>query len=420
MKSFEKLLDTVRKSNPNLITEEQAQAMLDEYNAGLTDMQSTSFENGKAAGFEEGYREGMEKQKAVCKQEMDELLEKCDEDATNKLEAIIDMINKDHAAKLQEVYDYCMKTMVPVKEVEAMDADHAEKFQTAIDAINNDHANKLETAVESINKDHTKKMLLACKAVANSLRDAVKTDNLEYEAKISELKKKALVMEQRNEVLKKRFNEEKERKLNFLTESVEKYLNYALKDSIPTKKLISEAKYSASQKAIEKITSILKINNILQESKDGIFNDYEAKLNEAKNEQNKLHMENIELKAKLEKEEAKLLLESKISKCTPAEAAFLRSFFVNAKNAKVIEEQIEDARSAYKRIHLEKRAAMADTIKNEVSSKPSSVVNEHKERPAVKNEPPKKVIAESKKQAESTATTSLVNVYANLLKNNNF
>lgn len=49
MKAFEKLLDTVRKGNPNLISEEEAQAMLDDYNSYEAQLQTDSFENGKAA-----------------------------------------------------------------------------------------------------------------------------------------------------------------------------------------------------------------------------------------------------------------------------------------------------------------------------------------------------------------------------------
>ena len=185
MKGFEKLLDTVRKSNPNLISEQEAQTMLDDYNAYETQLQSDSFENGKAAGFEEGYREGMEKQKAVCKQELDELLAKCDEEATNKVEAIVKMLNDDHAEKLQEVYDLCTQTMVPYDEVQAMDEDHANKFGQAIDALNADHADKLACACEAVKKE----MKDAAEKKINELCEQY--DNLATESKktIDSLKK---------------------------------------------------------------------------------------------------------------------------------------------------------------------------------------------------------------------------------------
>lgn len=399
MKGFEKLLDTVRKSNPNLISEQEAQTMLDDYNAYETQLQSDSFENGKAAGFEEGYREGMEKQKAVCKQELDELLAKCDEEATSKVEAIVKMLNDDHAEKLQEVYDVCMQNMVPVSEVEAMDADHADKFGQAIDALNEDHADKLACA---------------CEAVKKEMKTAA-------EKKINEINKQYdnLATESKNTIdgLKKDLEAEKAKKIDILTESVEKYLNYALQTSIPSKRLVSEAKYNASQKAIEKITSILKINSILQESKDGIFKDYEDKLAASKAAQDKLVAENVELKSKLEKEEAKMLLESKIAKCTPDEATFLRTYFNNAKNSRVIEEQIEDARNAFKRIHSERRSSIVENAKRN-SSTPNSVVTESKKEPVKKVEPSQKVVTESKNTATAGyGMNPFINAYSQMLKN---
>ena len=398
MKGFEKLLDTVRKSNPNLISEQEAQTMLDDYNAYETQLQSDSFENGKAAGFEEGYREGMEKQKAVCKQELDELLAKCDEEATNKVEAIVKMLNDDHAEKLQEVYDLCTQTMVPYDEVQAMDEDHANKFGQAIDALNADHADKLACACEAVKKE----MKDAAEKKINEICEQY--DNLATESK------KTI------DSLKKDLTDEKARKFELLSESVEEYLNYALQTAIPSKKLVSEAKYNASQKAIEKITSILKINNILQESKDGIFKDYEDKLSASKAAQDKLVAENVELKSKLEKEEAKLLLESKIAKCTPAEGQFLRAYFNNAKNPRVIEEQIEDARTAFKRMHAEKRNAVVEGAKKD-SSTPSSVVTESK-KDTVKKEEPNKVVTESKNTATvGHGMNPFINAYSQMLKN---
>ena len=409
MNSFEKLLDTVRKENPNLISEQAAEEMLSNYNDYETQLKDAAFADGKAAGFNEGYYEGVEKQKAVCKQEMDDLLAKCDEDATTKLEAIIKSLNEAHADKLQQVYDICSNNMVPVKDVQAMDEDHAKKFNDAIEGISQAHTDKMIAACEAVEKKY-KKIISESKAAAdkkfnNFVNDATK--KLEKVGKI--------------------LTEERARKLSTLSESVEKYLNYALQSAIPTKKIVSEAKYNASQKAIEKITSILKINNILQESKDGIFQDYENKLKSSKNEQNKLIMENSNLRAELGKKEAKLLLESKISKCTPAEGAFLRSYFENAKSPKVIEEQIEDARSAYDRLRTEKRAAAVSKVKSGATA--SAIVNENKEKEAAKKakaekeSSQKKIVAESKNEKQPTlkkydesSINTFMNAYSEMLK----
>lgn len=393
MNSFEKLLDTVRKSNPDLISEQAAQDWINQYNAYETNLRDTSFADGKAAGFEEGYREGTEKGDAICKQKMDELLAQCDEEATAKLEAIINTLCEDHANKLNEVYKSCCNNMVPLADVQAMDQDHADKFMTAMEAVDKAHAKKMQMVYESVKK----KANAECKAKLDEATN-------KYEGIIKESKDEL-------EKVKKELSDEKERKIELLTESVHKYLNYALANAIPAKKLVSEAKFTASQKALEKITSICKINQIVQESKDGIFQDYENKIKEAQNEQNKLMMENAELKDTLSKKEAKLLLESKITKCTPDEARFLRTYFNNAKSPKIIEEQIEDARAAYSRIKKEKRAEVVNKVKenNPVVNKASELVTENKN--TKKNEPEKKVVTESAQQQRS-----VIDIYAEYLK----
>jgi hypothetical protein len=122
-------------------------------------------------------------------------------------------------------------------------------------------------------------------------------------------------------------------------------------------------------------------------------------------------MENAELKDTLAKKEAKLLLESKITKCTPDEARFLRTYFNNAKSPKIIEEQIEDARAAYSRIKKEKRAEVVNKVKenNPVVNKASELVTENKN--TKKNEPAKKVVTESAQQQRS-----VIDIYAEYLK----
>ena len=411
MKSFEKLLNKLRKDNPSLITEEEAQAFADEYNAYEKELQTSSFDQGKAAGFEEGYKEGVENTKAQCKIEFDELLEKTDEDAANKLESIIKMLNDAHAEKLQEVYDTIVEKMVPKADFEKAEAEAAAKLTEACESVKKscekklelaleeqdaDYAAKFQEAIDAIDASHAKKLQKACDTVKATVTEAVEK---KY--------KKAL----ENAV-----NKEKANKMSIMAESVEKYLKYALQDAIPAKSLISEAKYNASQKAIEKISSILKINNILQESKDGIFADYENKLAGCKKEQDKLIAENVELKAKLEKEEAKVLLESKIAKCTPDEALFLRSYFESAKNPQVIEEQIEEARTSFRRIHAEKRNAMVENAKNNIAAKPSAVVNES--RNANVKEPAKKVVAEQKNtQKQDVEVNPFIAAYSEMLKN---
>lgn len=383
MQSFKKLLDTVRSKHPDLISEEAANDMLTQFDASIDQMRADALAEGQQLGFKEGYDEGKRVAADEAKRSTDELIEKLDAEQTAKLKSVIDMINDDHATKLQEVYDSLMASMVPRAEMEAMDEDHAEKFAEVLAAKDDEYTDKLNLATESIRTKLEKKI----------------ADRESFHGK--KLKAVKLALESKLEEANKLLLEEKERKVEILAESVEKYINYALQKAIPTKQLISEQKYNASRKAIEKITSILKIDHILQESKDGIFQDYEKKLEEAKNTSNKLVSENSELKSKLDEKEAKLLLESKLTKCTPSEASFLRSYFENAKTSKIIEEGIEDARLVFKRLHEEKRQKTIAKKSEELTSNPSAVVTESKA--TEKKEPAKvekQVVVESKQVEE--------------------
>jgi len=257
--------------------------------------------------------------------------------------------------------------------------------------------------LESIDEDHAKKFEEALNA-----KDAADAAKLEEACNMIKTKadKENAILKESVDALKK----ERDEKLDILAESVNRYINYALQTNIPTKALISEAKYNATQKALEKITSILKINNIIQESKDGIFKEYEDRIAKIKKETNDLMLENVNLKNNLNKKEAKLLLESKLQKSTPSEAAFLRSYFKNADNTKVIEEQIEDARNAFKRLHEEKRKELVE--KNNKNSNRESIVNESK------NEVKKEIEKKREVRVEPPAQTdnSFTSIYSEMLK----
>jgi len=397
MQSFKKLLESVRSVNPDLITEEAANEMLAQYDANINQIKSDAMAEGQALGWKEGYDEG----KAVAAQEaqksLQELTDKLDVEATEKLKTVLDLLNQEHAEKLQEVYDLLKQNTVPVSEVEQMDEDYANKLSEVVTTLNNNNEARLNQAVAEAKEEDKVKL----EHRENFFNKKLKAYKVLTESKLSKAEKE--------------LKEEKAKKLSILSEQVEKYLNYALQKAIPTKQIISEQKYNAAQKAIEKITSILKVNNIIQESKDGIFTDYENKLKAEKETSNKLLSENVELKSKLEKQGAKLLLEEKIQKCVPAEANFLRNYFKNATSKKVIEEQIEDARAVFKRLHDEKRRELVTKEVKKASNASSKVVSESKEK-ATKKEPVKQVVAE--KVAEKTEINPTVyDLYAEVLKN---
>jgi hypothetical protein len=149
----------------------------------------------------------------------------------------------------------------------------------AVNTVDAANAKKLEKIAKIYKENQKMAVKLVSEEITTRFRNKLKKKELLFESKLKE-KEQALVNEQN-------------RKLNLLAESVEKYLNYALEQNIPRKQLISEAKYNAALKTIEKVTDVLKVNAIVQESKDGIFADYESKIATEKEAQQKLINENI-------------------------------------------------------------------------------------------------------------------------------
>lgn len=405
MQGFKKLLESVRSINPDLISEEAANQMLGEYESGINQIKTDALAEGQALGFKEGYDEGKRIASDEAKKSMDALTEQLDQEATEKLKSVLDMLTEQHAEKLQAVYDMLKEQYVPKAEYDKLDSESADKLKEVYECT----CKKAEAEKAEAVKETEEKMNL----------------KMEEREKFLSKKHKAskLLMESKLEKVNKELEAEKERKLEILSEQVEKYLNYALEEKIPTKQLISEQKYQASQKALEKITGILKINSIIQESKDGVFSDYENIIKSQKEETNKLLVENASLKSQINKQEAKLLLEEKVKKCVPAEATFLRNYFKNADSKQVIEEQIDDARAVYKRLYDEKRKTLVAENAKKAVTKPSTVVVENKE--SVKKEEPVKqqvVITESAKSEDSTKVpytkSTFASVYADMLKPN--
>lgn len=397
MQSFKKLLESVRSTNPGLISEEAANQMLTDYENGINQIKSDALAEGQALGFKEGYDEGKRIAQDEAKKALDELTEQLDTEATEKVKSVIEMLNEQHAEKLQAVYDMLKEQTVPKAEYEALDADCADKLKEVYECT----MNKCETEKEE--------------ALAKAEEEAkIKMESREsfHNKKLKAVK---LLMEDKISKVEKLLTEEKERKLDILSEQVEKYLNYALAEKIPAKQIISEQKFVAATKTIDKITSLLKLNAVIQESKDGIFNDYESEIKKQKDETNKLLVENADLKSQLNKQEAILLLEEKLTKCVPAESAFLRTYFKNADSKKIIEEQIEDARAVFKRLHAEKRANLVSEQAKKTAVKPTTLVVENK---AVKKEPVKEAVAPKPVITESVETQQSFNaVYVSMLSN---
>lgn len=444
MTAFQKMLESVRASNPDLISQQQAVQLTDQFNSQMDQVKADAVAEGQAIGFKEGYDAGKQAAADEAKVKLDQVVSKLDADSTEKLTRILEMIDEDHTKKIEQIYQKLMadRDAAVNAALAEQDADYAEKFRIAMECIDEKHAQMITEAVNTIDARHTSKLATLYKALdkkhAQMITEAVNTVDESNAKKLiqlskiyktnqqkaiklvsqeitkkfkMQLKKKNILFESKLKAKDKALANEQNRKLSLLAESVEKYLNYALENYIPRKTLVSQAKYNAAIKTIEKVTDVLKVNAIIQESKDGIFADYESKIATEKEQQKKLINENIQLKARVDKQEAQIVLESKCRECTPTEAKFLRAYFKGAKSAKIIEESIQEARGAYRKLQSERRQTLIQESSKKVSTKPDTVVTESKQIKT--KESPKKIVSEAKVPQQKP---TVVDIYASMLQ----
>ena len=107
------------------------------------------------------------------------------------------------------------------------------------------------------------------------------------------------------------------------------------------------------------------------------------------------------------------MLEEKCKSCTPSEAKFIKAYFKGAKSASNIEESINEARSAYKKLQSERRQSLIEESNKKVSKSPDAVVTESKKEDK-KKESPKKIVTEAKQ--EQPAQVDVVDIYSAMLK----
>lgn len=450
---FQKLMESVKKNCPGLISEDVENQMTQEFDSAISGIEDAAKAQGQKDGFEAGYAEGKRIAGEKAQADLQKIIDQCDQEAVEKVQQILELIDCDNTAKLEQIYQmlqdaqaetdvalqaqdeeyaqkleevYTAKDEADAAKLEqvatAMDADYAAKLEEALNAKDEADAAKLQTYAEAVDKKHAQQIEEAVKAIdkkhALVMEQVIKEVDENNAKKLEEAIK--IVKESANKRMQKmqtiyeeKIKAEKDKKVDILAESVEKYLNYALESHLPKKQLVSEQKYAAAVKTLGKITDYLKVNSIIQESKEEVFSDYEKQLANAKSEQNKLISEKIELTDRLNKKEAQVVLESAIKQSTPAQAKFLREYFKHANSPRIIEESIEDARASFRRIQSEKRAKLQAGLKGSVSNKPSSVVTQAK---TIRPTTLKSTEVKESPKTITEQTNDIAQFYANYLK----
>ena len=379
-------------------------SMVKEYQAELearkAELEAMDTDHAEKLGEVQDYYEGqLAAQDADAANKLQMYAEAVDRKHAKQLKTIFEAVSADHAKKLNECIDFIDKKHAKQLKMlcESIDADHAKKLHQIVESINNDHAKKLQLLVESIDADHAKK-----------LQTIVENIDRNHTKKLQTIVES--IDKDHTQKLQNAIQHERSKKVEILSESIEKYLDYALEKSLPKKNLVVEQKYNVAMKTLDKMKDYLKVNGIIQESKNGIFTDYENQINAAKEKSEKLISENAKLNRKLQRKEAQLVLQEKLKDCTPAQAKYLRAHFARVASPKVIQESIEDARKSFRKEQAAKRAKVQAELraKRTASTQPSSIVLQNKEKES------KKVQTTAQKTPDNIAE-----FYANYLKKQN-
>jgi hypothetical protein len=278
--------------------------------AELTTLIESKIKLTEEKAFESGYAEGKK------------LLEKQDEEYTEKLKKLVETYDEDHSAKLQKL-------------VEKIDTDHTKKLEKLVEDIDADHTKKFEAIVEKIDRDHTAKLEDVISLATKQINEA--------KAEVSALK---------------------ESKVNESVEAVSKYLDTYLEEAVPTAKVTDAAKLARLTEAFNKMKEILVVNEdyVQTEIREAV-QDAKCQLDEKDNKINQLMAEKVELKANMKKYEAEKLLESTTKTMSPTKKAFIEKFFEGS-DVKEISARLDEAVKAFDKENTQKREMLIEKNKN--------------------------------------------------------
>ena len=242
----------------------------------------------------------------ITKQSFEKAVAVVDEDHAAKLQEALDLMDEDHAARMQEIIDQ-------------IDEDHAEKFEAALEAIDNKHTDLLGKVLDKIDEDHTA-----------MLQDAVDKIDEDHSEKLS--------------IVYKKFDEET---MGALEESTSKFLDAYLEEAAPEEKVVDAAKLQRLEGMFEAVKNMCFINSdyVQGEIKEAIV-DAKAQLDAKDATIDKLMLERVEFVSKIDKNEARKVLEQKTKDISPKLRAFLEVRFKDSKGSE-IEEKFDEAVQAF-------------------------------------------------------------------------
>jgi hypothetical protein len=267
-----------------------------------------------------------------------------------------DLISEETLSTIEEAFQAAVEQKAQAKvQIETenvrlkLDEEYTGKLEQVIEKIDNDHTNKLKKLVEAIDTDHAIKLQ---KLVGNI--DKKHTGMLKQ------------VVEKYETALKDEAKSFQER----IVEEVSNYMDLYLDKAIPAEQISEAVENIRAAKQIEQIRSIVGISEefIDAEIKEALI-DGKKTIDSLRAELNQTLKENVDLSAKANKAEARILLESKTSDMPSSKKSFITKLLGN-KTPEYIEENFSYVVDMFERETKEELDVLKESVKNQFVTTP--------------------------------------------------
>ena len=223
-------------------------------------------------------------------------------------EATKDILTEDVLKEIEAAFNNAVeqKTVIHVeKALNEQDEDYAKKLETLVEAIDADHTKKLEAVVAAIDADRSAKL----KAVVEKYETALVKEAADFKSS--------------------------------LVDQISDYLDLYLEEKLPLAEIQEAVNNKRANNVLNEIRNMLSVDMALAKEsiKDAIV-DGKTRLDEAASQLEAATKQVSELQGKLQKVEAELVLEKKISSLETEEQNYMKKMLAG-KSAKFIVENFD-------------------------------------------------------------------------------
>ncbi len=237
------------------------------------------------------------------------------------------------------------------------DEAHAVKLEKLLEAIDTDHSKKLHKVVSAIDKNHSQKLV----SLVEKFKKELDTDAGNFKESV--------------------------------VDNISNYLDLYVEQAIPTEDVAEAVKNKHAIHILENLRKTLSIDNALANTqiREAVI-DGKKQLDESANTTKTLQAENAQLKQKMERQEAKIVLEQLSAGLPSVKKRHIEKVLAN-KNVQFIKENFQFTVDMFEKSETEKLATLKEqaTADKQVADRPvekqQAVVEESVEQQIAQSEP---------------------------------